>query len=232
MAEASCTFETGTNGNAILVADTGSATAWNGKAAFSGNTATYDNTHSYDTLAGKYDNTPSPASSCYLDWTTGIGTLTDWFGRLYLYCTANPSGGQYRIMYDLGANQIFRITTTGKVEVIDASSTTAVITTTSISLNQWVRIEWHCIHSATVGQWEVKLFNNPDSSTPTETVASAANRNTGVSTNDLAFGLVGTAAGPVWLDNIVAGATSYPGPVPIAGATANLAPVIYGRGAC
>src|SRR6185503_11947241 len=105
---------------------------------------------------------------------------------------------------------MLKITSAGNVRAT-RSGGVAVDTTASISLNQWVRIEWHLIHSTTVGQWELKLFNNPDSATPTETATSAANLDTGANVTDLRIGLYGgpNALGPIWLDNIVAGATSY-----------------------
>ena len=61
-----------------------------------------------------------------------------------------------------------------------------------------------------------------------------AARNTGASLNDIKFGDAGgsSTSSTVWLDNIVAGATSYPGPAAVPGSDENLAPVIYGRGAC
>lgn len=228
MAQATADFELGTNGNAVLTTDAGSATAWDSKDA-AGNAITYDNAHVYGTLAGKYDATGSPAGACAMVWSTGIGTLTDWYGRTYLYATGNPSGN-YRVCGDINGNFPIFITSTGIIQMLDQGGL-AVQTAASIGLNQWVRIEYHWLNSLTVGQVEVKLFNNPDSASPTETQTSAANRNTSASTTSLFYGLGsgGSSAGPIWLDNIVAGATSYPGP--FITASANFAPVIYGRGA-
>jgi hypothetical protein len=88
-----------------------------------------------------------------------------------------------------------------------------------------VRIEWHLIHSVTVGQIEIKLFNNPDSATPTETKTGTANHNNAASTTTMKFGSIGGAStGTYWLDNIVAGAASYPGP-----ASVTALPLSYGR---
>jgi hypothetical protein len=232
MAQATADFELGVSGNDILVADAGSATAWDVRTNNgAGNTITYDNTHVYGTLAAKFDRSIVDNAACRMEWTTGIGTLTDWFGRIYLYATAFPAAS-FRVVLDItGNNQLCFINDTGKIRGFDTLGAPVYTTTNSIALNQWVRIEWHWIHSATVGQGEVKLFNSPDSATPTETVTSAADKNTGANTSNVGFGLSegSVFTGPIWLDNIVAGATSYPGPVVTA--TANLAPVIYGRGA-
>lgn len=232
MSEATANFELGVNGNDILVADAGSATAWDSRQNNDGggNTLKYDNVHVYGSLAAKFDNSGAPSSACVMGWSTGIGTLTDHYGRVYLYATANPVGGSWRIGRDGNNNFPIFINANGTVTMNDQGGV-AVTTTAAIGLNQWVRIEYHWINSLTVGQVELKLFNSPDSSTPTETQTSAANRNTSASTTSLEFGLGGgqTTAGAIWLDNIVAGATSYPGP--FVSGTQNLAPGIYGRGA-
>jgi len=228
MAQATADFELGTNGNDILTSDPGSATAWDIRLnADAGNTIKYDNTHVYGVLAAKFDRSGNTSAACQMEWTTGIGTLTDWHGRNYLYATANPPGS-FRVVKDItGGALIVYIQADGTIQSYDTVGGLLYTTTNSIALNQWVRIEWHWIHSTTVGQGELKLFNNPDSSTPTETVISAANKNTGANTSDVSFGLAdgGSSAGPIWLEHCVAGATSYPGSaiVPTAVATGPIA---------
>ena len=57
-----------------------------------GNSITYDSAHAYGSLAAKYDSTVSRGvATTSLIWNTGIGTLTDWYGRVYVYATANPT---------------------------------------------------------------------------------------------------------------------------------------------
>lgn len=225
MAQATATFETGVAGVGLSTSDAGSATAFDNVTAFGGNTITYDATHvANGTLACKPDATNNTASVAVFRWSTGIGTLTDWYGRVYLWADANPAGS-YRFLADYNNDYPqLRITSAGKIQAVDAGASQAVITTASISLGQWVRIEWHLIHSATVGQWEVKLFNTATSTTADETQTSTANLNTRASLADVAFGLNsgGSSAGPIWLDNVVAGATSYPGPVVSAAAATPL----------
>lgn len=215
MAQATANFELGSNGSDILAVDPGSATAWDAVTNGSGtNILKYNNTHAYGSLAAKVDGTVAGGSQLTMDWTTGIGTLTDWYGRLYLYATTNPSTS-LRICRDINNNFPVFVDSSGLVSMLDQGGF-AVTTSTAISLNQWVRIEWHWLNSGTVGQVELKLFNSPDSVVPTETQTSAANRNTSVSTTELDFGInPGGSAELIWLDNIVAGATSYPGPVTV-----------------
>jgi hypothetical protein len=81
----------------------------------------------------------------------------------------------------------------------------------------WVRLEWHIVHSTTVGSLEVKLFNSADSTTADDTIsfsnlntgAAFANIRIGASTNTANFPTTGTY---MYIDDIVCGATSYPGP--------------------
>jgi hypothetical protein len=102
----------------------------------------------------------------------------------------------------------------GRLRVTDGTGH-AFFVTGPINLGSWARIEWHVVNSATVGQWEVKLFNDPASTTPTESQSTAANRNTGAAEASVQFGTGSGAAysDTFWLDNIVAGATDWVGPI-------------------
>lgn len=218
MTVATADFKLGTNTNAIAAADAGSATAWTTVIKSAGNTIIYDNTFAaHDTLAAKFDNTTTPAGSCHLQWGAAVGTLTEHYGRVYLYATANPSGSVRLINFDNGGAFACRInlSSAGKLQWSDNTGTAA--TTNSITLNQWVRIEYHVVHSATVGQGEIKLYNTPDSATVTETLTTAANRNTLAQATLYSFGQFAGAniVAIIWQDNIVAGATAYPGSFPV-----------------
>jgi hypothetical protein len=214
MAEATATFEAGVNGNTITNAGGEAAlSAWNTVTiAGAGNTLVYSNAQFKGTLSAKVDAATTPASGVTMQWSTAIGTLTDHYGRIYLYCPANPSG-TIRLINDSAGSNKLRLTSTGMLSVFDAGGQD-IITTTAIALNQWVRIEWHTVQSATVGQHEIKLFNDAESSTPTQTVTGTANRNNAASITSMTFGNNSGASHAVvfHLDNIVAGAVAYPGP--------------------
>ena len=97
---------------------------------------------------------------------------------------------------------------------------------------QWVRIEYHLVHSTTVGQAEFKLFTSLESPSPVETLTTAADKNLLASADEIRYGVrSGQSVVTYYYDDIVAGATSYPGPA-VTPSVTNLAPVIYGRGAC
>lgn len=217
MAQLTATFETGINGNNILATDSGSANAWDSMSVLGGNVATYDNTHpAHGSLGGKFDNTVAPASNSLAVWQASFGTVTEHWGRVYIYITANPAA-TFRLV-ELRSGGIggafacsVRVDSNGKIALADNTATTTGLT--AISLNQPIRIEFHIIHSATIGQMEAKLFNTKDSTTVDDTITSAATHNTLASVDTIGFGLGGGgSAGPIWMDDIVANALSYPGP--------------------
>ena len=221
MTQVSANFETGTNGNTVSTGDTGSATAWEGVTIGASAALIYDTAHVYNTLAAKVS-TGASSVSCYAEWTTAAGTLTDHYGRIYLYWTANPTV-DCRVVNafdssDVGAWGIVigqaGGSFPGQVRLLKVGSATVATTTATISLNQWIRIEWHTVNSATVGTLELKLYNTPDSTTATETISGSA-LNNGANTKRWRFGMAtaGANTGPFWMDNIITGATSYPGPV-------------------
>jgi hypothetical protein len=224
MAEYTAGFELGVNGATIATSDPGDATAWT--RIFG--THIYDNTHvAHGALAAKMDST----ANFGLIWDQTY--LTDFYGRFYLYATSNPSANTNVCSITGGGvtSRIF-VQTDG---TIVSTATGNVAGSVPIALNQWIRIEYHFIASATVGLLEIKLFNTKESSAPSETIAPTANRNTGASAPTELDHANGNAAagwgGNIWFDTIVTNATSYPGPaVPDTGQ--NFAPVIYGRGAC
>lgn len=230
MADFTAGFETGVNGNNIKSTDPGDATPW---AAGSPDTAEfiYDNAHvNSGSLAAKVIYTGTPIRPFW-----DLTSVTDHYGRFYLYVESLPAT-PCSIMEaeDSGAGRDIRmdIRDTGKLRLINASAGTDISTTASISLNQWIRVEWHFIHNVATGVMEAKLFNTATSSSPTETLTSGA-CDTGAACRFMVFGEMGAGATiTYWMDDVVANATSYPGPIPQVVSTANLAPVIYGRGAC
>jgi len=225
-------FEAGVNGNNILSTDVGSPTAWDSTAVTGSGARTYDNAHvAHGSLAARFFVTGG-AGTAICTWSTALGTVTDQYGRVYIYFTANPSAAAVCFPVRFSSVGVAKaalvINATGKVELFDAAVSVGV-TAASIALNQWVRLEWHIVHSATVGQVEVKLFNTAESDTPTETVTSAANKNTGASVDSVAIGYPLSASINLawWADDLIVGAAAYPGPVSVA--TANPDGILLGH---
>lgn len=214
MAQLTADFEAGVNGNNVLTSDTGSADAWNTSAVAGSGTRTYDTAHpAFGSLALKL--VAGSAGGTVVGWTTGIAAATDHYGRCYLYLTANPSGAHPIIQLSSASTRVVRIDlmSDGKLRMLDAPASGIQSSTNSVALNQLIRIEWHIIHSVTVGQVEIKLFNTASSTTPTETMTSPANWNTGAAAGGIVFGnpQTGATGHTIWWDSIIANAAAYPG---------------------
>jgi hypothetical protein len=214
MAQLTATFEAGVNGNNITTAPgEASANAWDDVQRPGASNVVYDNTQKYGTLAMKA--TASGGANGYTEWGTSLGAITDHFGRFYLYMTANPASSfrPCRVLSTGTAAVFFLVTNLGKIQVLDSGGGQIILTTTSVNLNAWTRVEYHITHSATVGQAEVKLFTSPDSAVAAETIQTTANKNLLASANQLHYGATGgDSDGSFWLDNIIGNAASYPGP--------------------
>jgi hypothetical protein len=155
-------------------------------------------------------------NSGYVQWTLATPVKV-WF-RAYVYFTANPPGSTpiINVRSSGGATPAgIAISTTGKVRGMDATLSQVTVTTNSINLNAWTRIEGFITPSLTVGQIETKLFLTSDSSTPTETQTSGSALNTGFSAVQIRYGLDGVGSGTwtTWTDDIAASDTAYIGPV-------------------
>lgn len=215
MAALTADFELGTNGATIATGDTGSATAWN---AISG-TPTYDTTHPAHGTKGANCNTS--ASFRHMDWFPS--SLTTSFGRAYMYATSAPSSDDRCFEFRNSNNPITRLIfrTTGnstKIMLQNNAGSNLGITTTSYPLNALFRIEWKNVYdTGGAGIFELKLFLTADSITADET--KTATSLTSAFSNETQFligsGLAGTNTFPVWYDQIVEGASAYPGPFPV-----------------
>ena len=209
-------FEAGTLSSTITSGDIGSADAWTTVVIGAGCTVTYDNTHAYGNLAAKLT---TGGNAMRLRWTHADNS--DHYGRIYLYLNALPAGGSYINILNFYNNAnigaIVRITDTGQLVYIDNPVNVSGTSTNALSTGQWVRLEWHVIHNFITGSIETKIFNSPNSTSATETFT-WSNRNTftGVTETYFGMGFDGQDSPDYWLDNIVAVATSYPGPVVVA----------------
>lgn len=215
-------FEAGVNSATIATGDAGSATAWNTIVS----TPNYDNTQkAHGNLAAHFNVTNA---AMYAGWQAALGTIqSPFYGRFYVrfatfpgtfnsfFAAANTSyttsGGQ---AFDLD----FSASSGGSMRVVVGGNTAAAYTfTTTLTANQWWRIEYLVVPSATVGQVQVKLYSSLDSITVTEDSGLKTGLNTLASIDRVSYGNVRGASGnwSVWFDNIVANATGFPGPYPV-----------------
>ena len=183
--------------------------------------------------------TPS-TGACYLMWN-GAGLLITtaaqtWF-RLYLYQAANPASvHQLAGLYVSGVRSgDLVINASGTLSMRDSGGTARITTVNKVPLNAWYRAEGFVLSDAGAGQLEVKLFDSPDSTTPTETQTSAADLNTlGGNINQVRFGpsSTGVASLTYYMDDVATSTSGYVGPGPVVFHMAAGAPTSTGFTVC
>jgi parallel beta-helix repeat protein len=214
-------FETGVNGNNIATGDAGDATAFTTVAIGTNCTVKYDNTHAHSgSLAGKLTQVATASQQAYVQWSAAVmGTLTESYGRFYLWVDTVTATNVVLQVFDTTAATAFQIQlvkTAGqnehKLKILDGPGTVTAAGAVALALGQWVRVEWHAIANATTGSVVVRLYNSPESATPSETITLTAG-NTRANFAQTRHGIVSVnVTWTGWFDDIVAGATFWPGP--------------------
>jgi len=213
------------SGTTVTTGNSGGASgnAFDGVTIGTGATVASDSAHAAHGSLGCQIATGATSAQAFCGWTTSMGTQAQTWFRMYLYLTANPAASIVVFRAVSGGSQAggMRITTAGKIAMINGAGTNIVTTVTAIPLNAWFRAEGFIIGSATAGQLEAKLFLTPDAAAADETVTSTAAQNTTGSMDTYEFG-VGTStanAGPFWEDDLGLSNTGYMGPSVVALAT-------------
>ena len=205
--------EGGTSGTTVTTVNSGGASgnAWDTVSSGGSGAITFDNTHARKSLA--YKVVGDTSNNSLLRWNSSLGTQTELWGRAYLYVTSFAVNQGF-VWLRNGAAQVVRIrtNTSGNIEVLDGSNSVILTSSTVVNLNSYYRIEFHVIALSTNGTVEVRLFNDPNSVTPSETLfsntASLFNNVT-----DAAFGqLASSPTTTFWVDDIVINTTGFPGP--------------------
>lgn len=92
-----------------------------------------------------------------------------------------------------------RVISTGKVQAYDSSGTAQTVTTTSIATNAWVRVDLLYTPHPSAGKLQIKLYNTPASSTPTETTTQVTGLNLLTATPVFHYmGIANAAANQDW----------------------------------
>lgn len=210
-------FETGISGNTITTADTGDADAFDLVTIAAGGSAKYDNAQAaLGSLSAKLVQAATPGA-LNLAWSTAFGVSTDHYGRLYIYRTANPGATVALVVPFNGGSFASRIYlfTNGKISISDSTGAALATSAAALPLNAWSRIEWHIVHNTSTGSVECRIFSDPFSPIPTETL-SVTGRNTLASANKIQVGFdpgggQGAAGDTIWIDGLVAAALDWPG---------------------
>lgn len=199
-------FNGGTNGSTIT---TGNSGGTSGNAFdFVGGTATYSNAHATGTRAPMACSLADGADISYDLPALAASTL---YMRMYAWFTGNPSSS-VDVMFSMTDFVIvLERDTAGKLLLTDNGANIVITSTNSVALNQWVRIELKVVFgtTATNGSAEVRLYNNADSTTATETktVTSVDTR-----TIPAYVDWVGSVAGGMHIDDIALTDVDWLGP--------------------
>lgn len=155
------------------------------------------------------------AGNAYWQWTTHFGTLTDFYGRMYLYFPTLPANAVHILIgRDTGVNAwLMRVDTTGKVQLQNNAATTIISSTTSLVAGQWARVEWHIVNSATVGSLECRIYLTPGSTGAPDQDFSMTAQNTGAQTNQMGVGDGSGGTNDFYTAGVLIGATTWPGPL-------------------
>lgn len=219
MASASNTAEGGTHETTVTTGNSGGAsgTAWNSTAigGTDGTSLTYDNTAPAEGTLGYKVVTGSNTDECYLVWSTALGTLTTYYGRLYfLPASGTPAVQANLVNVRTGGSQAWRfvITTSRFLRIVDSAGSPLATGTVALSTTQVQRIEWKADHSA--GYAEVHLYQSPNSRTPTEVLITATGQSLGASTDSVRIGKSGAQNhSPTWyMDAIKIDTAGWVGP--------------------
>jgi hypothetical protein len=168
-------FEGGTDGVAISVANSGAASGDAFTAIVNSPVPTFTTTQFRGTTAMKI---VDAASTTDVEWRWASMTATVW-SRHYLYLTALPTGATLkivRVISDTGGGRCaeFAVGTSGVLVGLNAANAALVTGSIAVALNQWVRIETRVFPSTTVGEVEWRLYNVADSSTITDSGSASA----------------------------------------------------------
>lgn len=210
-------FHKGTLGATIAATDAGDDTKFDSVSVAAGCAAVYDTDHGVSGNAAKLS-TGATGQDIRFTWNAPFGAMTEHYGRQYLYLTANPSAIIPIVTFrNAGGNSAFvYIQTTGAFTIGDVvGSGVASTANGAMPLNQLFRLEYHFIHSLTVGQAELRIYDHPFSTTASASV-STSNQNFSTAMDEINNGIwFKNNIGPLWMSGVVAAATDWVGPVPV-----------------
>lgn len=188
-------FEAGSNGTTITTANSGNPSApFDLTNIGSGATLTFDSTQAaHGTLSGKAA-TGATVTNVWVAWTTSVPSwAATMYYRAYVFMSALP-GTNFDIVSFVTASAVLcgkiRLTTLGKVSLLDKNQANVGVSTNSYPTGAWFRLEGFMTGSATAGQLQAAIYTGSggDSTTALETVTSANTINTNQVPSGIHFG--------------------------------------------
>ncbi|MEO8423490.1 MAG: hypothetical protein ABI595_06200 [Actinomycetota bacterium] len=175
----------------------------------------YDNTYTRGVgLSARH--TAGPGGNSYYEWNRSLGSPSVWYGRVYLYL-GGLSSGDIRLVRAQGANDdlelVIEVSRRGTLRIRDAANRVIATSIQPVATGAWVRLEWKVNHAT--GQIELRVFNSPNLTTPTETLVTAAGQTIGSRPARVQMGRSGSQAFSVvfWTDDPALSTTRFVGPV-------------------
>lgn len=205
-------------GTGTATVGSGGTNGWDSVDTVAPGTVTYDTTTKKFGTSSLKLFSGATAGNAYVRWTTSLGTLgTSLWGRTYFM--PNEQGiNAARIFSILTDGPSLRFITGGLLRLYNSGGSTIGTSTTVLTASQWSRIEFGFVKgSATAtadGTGEVRIYTNPDSTTPTETLGPFTFA-TGVTWSDMRWGQSGTsvANSTHWHDSLSISEAGWIGPV-------------------
>jgi len=214
-------YEGGTNGTAVSAANSGGASG-NAFTSVDGTLADYHAAIARGSLSVRIAQTATPASSRMYWASLGNIAGSNVYFRAYLYVPANPATNlnwfEWRTSTPTRSAAVF-IRTGGTLRITDDALASLVETTSTIALNQWIRVEFRILPSTTAGEVELRLYNDPDSTTATDTKVATGLTTLAATVDALRFGHTSAPANFVnYFDEVAVSTSGWIGPT--AGAAA------------
>lgn len=163
--------------------------------------------------------TGSTVTTANVVWSTYMGSQSQVWLREYLLLESDIVNLATVLSCDNGSvyNALIQITSANTLRVTDSPQTTTSTFTTPIPIGYWFRLECWFQFSATAGNWEVRMYTDADSDTPTET-KSGSNWNLGGPTsNRYGFGysvLLAANWPNLYVSGLELNNEGWPGPAP------------------
>jgi|GEM_PF-2263185 len=161
--------------------------------------------------------TSAAGQYAYGYWGSSLGANLDriWFAAcLYFASLPEANCRCIGIWHSASAGSLcgsVQVTPTGLVRLLSSSGSPMATTTKPVTAGHWFRAEGLLTGSAAAGHGELRLFLNPDSATPDETVTSEATFNTFGTIGSVGFGQSASSAAPCSFnfDNVGVSTTGY-----------------------
>jgi hypothetical protein len=216
------TFEGGSDGVAISPANSGGASgnALNAVSTLGASSVVYDNAQSAEGGMSALMNAAS-GEFAYIEWEASWQSETEVWYRMYFRFDNVSLTNHTAILAAISAEGVVcevQLRNNNVLGIRDSALTLRFSSSTSIAADTWYRLEWHVVHSTTVGHFEARLFHgaNLHGTTPDETFGNLTNNyNTGASSDEVRAGLnsnPGASGATMWVDALAIDDTAWIGP--------------------